>query len=315
MQRVARVPYQGWPNCYRLRNDSVELVVTSDVGPRIIRFGFLGDNELVEFPAQLGRTGGADFRLYGGHRLWHAPERVDRTYYPDNGPVAVAESERGLQLVQPPEPTTGIQKEMEIALAPSEAYARVLHRLRNRSLWTVELGVWALTAMAPGGTAVIPLPPRGRHPEDLPPRSTLTLWAYTDLSDPRWRWGRQYLLLRSDPGLTSPQKLGASVSDGWVAHARRGHLFVKTFAHIPAATYPDFGSSVEVFTDAAMLELETLGPLTRLEPGGTAEHLECWHLWRDVPTPQNDADVEAHLLPRVRDALREEASRRPPSAS
>jgi hypothetical protein len=46
-----------------------------------------------------------------------------------------------------------------------------------------------------------------------------------------------------------------------------------------------------------MLEVETLGPLTRLEPGATAEHRETWRLFRDVPPPSSDADVDAHIAP------------------
>jgi hypothetical protein len=239
------------------------------------------------------------FRLYGGHRLWHAPESRERTYYPDNIPVRLEQTAEGVRVIQPTETTTGIQKEMEIALSPNDAHVRILHRLRNHNLWRVELSVWALTAMAPGGTAVIPLPPRGRHPEDLPPSSRLTIWPYTDLSDPRWTWGRKYILLRQDPTRPSPQKIGASVPDGWAAYARDGRLFVKTCQYTPGGTYPDFGSSFEVFADGQMLELESLSPLTHVAPGEMAEHSESWFLWRDVPMPRGDDDVDGYVLPKV----------------
>lgn len=36
---IERVPYAGWPNCYRLTDGRIELVATSDVGPRIVRLG------------------------------------------------------------------------------------------------------------------------------------------------------------------------------------------------------------------------------------------------------------------------------------
>ena len=46
---MEKIAYRGWPNCYRLANGIVDLIVTGDVGPRIIRFGFAGDvNELKE---------------------------------------------------------------------------------------------------------------------------------------------------------------------------------------------------------------------------------------------------------------------------
>jgi len=80
---------------------------------------------------------------------------------------------------------------------------------------------------------------------------------------------------------------------------RDGHLFVKTFRHIPGATYPDFGSSFEAFADGHMLELESLSPLTQVEPGEMVEHTECWSLWRDVPTPRGDEDVDEYVMPKV----------------
>ena len=295
---VDKVNYGGWPNCCRLANGIVDLVVTTDVGPRIIRFGFGGEpNEFKEYTAMLGRTGGDEWRIYGGHRLWHAPESVPRTYFADNQPVALEAHPDWVRVTQPTEPTTGIQKEMDIHLLAGAAHVQVTHRLRNKGCWAVEFAPWALSVMAPGGTAIVPLPPRGTHPERLQPANTLTLWAYTDMSDPRWTWGRKYFLLRQDPAARTPQKAGAWVPDGWVAYAQGGHLFLKTFAPVPGAVYPDLGSSAEVFTNAEMLELETLGPLVRLQPEQAVEYVEHWFLFRDVPAPAGDADVERYVLP------------------
>lgn len=304
MVSVETVSYGGWPNCQRVSNGQVEVIATTDVGPRLIRFGWVGGpNEFVEFPEHLGRVGGDEWRIYGGHRFWHAPEAMPRTYAPDNLPVAVSARPDGLGLTQPVEPETGIQKHLEVALAPEAAHVVVTHRLTNRGPWAVELAPWGLSAMAPGGTAILPLPPRGPHPEFLEPSSVLVLWPYTDLADPRWGWGSRYVRLRQDPGATTPQKVGALVPDGWAAYANGGRLFVKTFTPVPGGNYPDLGCSVETFTNAAMLELETLGPLVRVPPGGSTEHVEHWHLFTDVPVPASDADVDASLLPRVQQAV------------
>ncbi|MCJ7665262.1 MAG: DUF4380 domain-containing protein, partial [Actinobacteria bacterium] len=88
MVLIKNYKFGGWENCLRLENDEIELVATTDVGPRIIRLGFKGGQNLFkEFGDQLGKTGGDQWRIYGGHRLWHAPEAVPRTYFPDNKPV------------------------------------------------------------------------------------------------------------------------------------------------------------------------------------------------------------------------------------
>jgi hypothetical protein len=157
--------------------------------------------------------------------------------------------------------------------------------------------------MAPGGVGIIPLPPRGSHADNLLPTSTLTLWAYTDLADPRWSWGTRYILLRQDANRPAPQKIGASVPDGWVAYARRGHLFVKSFTPIAGAVYPDINCMVELFTNDAFQEVETFGPIVQLAPGATVEHVEQWLLLRDMPQPNHAHDVETQIAPKV-EALR-----------
>src|SRR5580693_4753334 len=142
---IRQAAYGRWPNCYRLANDSMELIVTTDVGPRIIRCGFVGaDNEFKEYPEQLGKTGGEDWRVYGGHRLWHAPEHKLRTYFPDNSPVKLEQCDGAVRLVQAVETTTGIQKEIEVRLAPDAAQVTVTHRLRNVDSQPVILAPWAL---------------------------------------------------------------------------------------------------------------------------------------------------------------------------
>src|SRR3954452_18787212 len=73
---LERLPYRGWPNAYRLSNRVVELIVTADVGPRILFYGFCGrENMLHEVNDDAGKVGGSQFRLYGGHRLWVSPPR------------------------------------------------------------------------------------------------------------------------------------------------------------------------------------------------------------------------------------------------
>jgi hypothetical protein len=306
---IRRVNYKGWPNSYRLTNGVIELIVTTDVGPRVIRFGFVGEgNEFKEYEAQLGKRGGKSWRVYGGHRLWHAPEEEPRTYFPDNAPVKLERYGGGIRLVQSVETTTGIQKELDVRLAPNHTRVEIVHRLRNTNAWSIDLAPWALTVMAQGGTAILPLPPRGPHPENLSPSNSLTLWKYTDMSDPRWCWGRKYILLRQDSSPSvQPQKLGAMVPNGWAAYARNGHLFVKTFDYTKNAPYADQGCNFEMFTNREMLEVESLGPLTTLAPGVAVDHVEHWWLFRDVPVPRHESDVDAMVLPRIRTISRPRA--------
>src|SRR4029077_18781182 len=73
--KIEKINFKGWPNSYRMSNGEVELVVTGDIGPRIIRYGFLGGQNLFkEYAEQMGKSGEKDWQIRGGHRLWVGPE-------------------------------------------------------------------------------------------------------------------------------------------------------------------------------------------------------------------------------------------------
>jgi hypothetical protein len=40
--------------------------------------------------------------------------------------------------------------------------------------------------------------------------------------------------------------------------------------------------------------------LARLEPGAGVEHVEHWFLFRDVPIPDDDGEVDRTVLPKVK---------------
>lgn len=292
------VNFGGWPNCIRLSNGEIELVATTDVGPRIIRLGFVGGQNLfLAYPATLGRMGDSKWVSYGGHRLWHAPEAFPRTYTADNASVEHAWDGSTLTLRDVDHPN-GLMKEVLLSLSPTAPCVEVVHRLVNRNPWTVELAVWAISVMAPGGRAICPQEDFLPHPEALTPARPLVLWRYTDMSDPRWTWGRRYIQVRQDPGATSKQKIGLLNRKGWAAYLVGGEAFIKHYLYEVGADYTDMGCNTEIFVDPNELEFETLGPLTRLEPGDHVDHVESWRLAR-VECGQSDTDIDSDLLPLV----------------
>jgi hypothetical protein len=292
---MEKTPYGGWPNCVRLTNGTVELIATTDVGPRIIRLAFAGgQNMFKEFPDMIGKTGGDEWRIYGGHRFWSAPEAKPRTYFPDNAPVVADWDGKTLTLTPPPEAVNGIQKQMAVTMDPS-GEVRVVHKMTNVSRWEIEVAPWALSVMAQGGMAILPQEKFIPHTEYLLPARPLALWHYTQMADPRWTWGNKFILLRQDPNATTPQKAGLLNKQGWAAYHLNGDLFVKRYQADDKGKYPDFGSNTELFTNADILEVETLGPLAKLAPdGGAVEHEEYWSLHK-VKITQDEASIEQAL--------------------
>ncbi|HOV72600.1 MAG TPA: hypothetical protein P5318_17000 [Candidatus Hydrogenedentes bacterium] len=293
-----KVSYGGWPNCVKLTNGRIELIATTDIGPRLIRFGFTGGQNLFkEYEKTLGMTGGSEWRNYGGHRLWHAPEEMPRTYWPDNDPVKYTFDGKTLKLVPKPETGNGVQKEIEVTMDPKENKVAILHRIINLNLWEIELAPWALSVMAPGGRAIFPQEEFRRHEDYLLPARPVVLWHYTQMADPRWTWGNKYIQLRQDPGAKTKQKIGFLNKQGWAAYLLKDDLFIKQFAIDANAKYPDYGCNTETFTDWDMLEVETLGPMTKLAAGGgKVEHTEIWTL-NKVELGEDEAEIDSKLLP------------------
>lgn len=301
---VESISYRGWNNAWRLSNGTVELIVLADVGPRIVRYAFCGaDNVLCEVPQDAGHTGGTDFRLYGGHRLWVWPE-VARTYFPDNRPVAVSQSGEVVRFTSPIEdsaPGTHLQKEFEVALDADGTRVRITHRIANHGASSTELAVWCPTMMCAGGRATLPLPPRAamdtEHFQSVGP---LTLWSFTDLADPRWIFGTEFIQLWQEQkprGRFAEQMTGIFNPAGWGAYYSAATLFVKRAIPVPGARYPDFGCNFEIFTNPDFLELETLAPLVDLKPGESASHTEVWALFLDVPPGEDDGWIRSTVAP------------------
>jgi hypothetical protein len=301
---LERTSYRGWENAYRISNATIELVVLADVGPRIVSYRFAGPGENIfhEIPDQAGLTGGNDFRLYGGHRLWVWPE-IERTYFPDNFPATVSQNRNQVSFTAPVEsvaPGSNLQKELEIRLDEGSRVT-VTHRVTNRDSRLTELALWAPTMMKAGGRAILPLPPRAAMDKDhFQSVGPLTLWSFTDFADSRWVLGTEYVQLHQQTNPTgrfSEQMTGVYNPAGWGAYFWNGTLFLKSAPVITGAPYPDFGCNFEIFTSPDFLELESLGPRVQLGPGESASHTESWALFRDVPEGKDDSWIRSVILP------------------
>ena len=292
---------QNWGHCLALTNDQVELMIPFEFGPRILRYAIPGGtNPFAEFPAQRANSDQTKWHSYGGHRLWHAPEDIRRSYLPDNTPVTLEYFDSTLLARQAIEPETHLQKEMEIHLDPDNAQARIIHRIRNHSLFEIRLSLWAITVMQPGGRALLPLPPRGSHDGNLQAQTSLNLWAYTDLTDPRWRFGKSCISFDQDPSNSTAQKIGISRHGGWLAYLNARQAFVKKCVFVENQPYPDQNSSLEIYADHKCVELESLSPLTSLQPGASAELIEDWLLIQNIEPASAEAQITQYLAPSVR---------------
>jgi hypothetical protein len=276
-------------DCVSLENASLSLLVAQSVGPRIVSLRFNGgDNlfaELPDFVAELPE--GELFHFYGGHRLWHAPENMPRTYALDDKPVEIIPTQDSLSVMQLVEVQTGIEKSVRVSLIGNKPQVIVRHTLTNRGLWPVACAPWAITQVKNGGVAILP---QSQEQTGYLPNRSLALWPYNDMVSPHVTWGNRFILIRAQ--MQTAFKVGFPNPRGWLAYWLDGTLFVKRAAFDAQAAYYDFGSSSECYCNDRFLELETLAPISKMAPGESATHTETWELYADVDFPADEDAVQ-----------------------
>jgi hypothetical protein len=289
---IETVSYAGLPDCIKLSNGTVDLIVTTKVGPRVLFYGpSAGDNHLGSFPDNSVKTALGTWKPYGGHRLWVWPEVFPATYAPDNDPIEhQTEGELSIRLRRPID-GAAMEKQMRITLDPSGTRVRLEHTITSHNLWPVDIAVWAITIVQ-SGTAIVPRVPFQSHDDYAPATQPLALCAFTDLQDPRFTLGLRYILLRADASRPNAQKFGLRNKEGWCAHLSGETLFVKRFVHENRADYPDYGVNTEVYVEGAFQEVELLGPRRVVWPGESMALAEEWNLFEGVKVDPGVPDLE-----------------------
>jgi hypothetical protein len=299
---IEKTKFSIYGECYRLSNGTVELLITTDVGPRVISYKFVdGANILAELgPDVVVKSELGEWHPWGGHRLWHAPEVMPRSYVPDDFPVKAEAGTNSVRLMPDVEASTGIQKDITVTLDPEGTHVTLTHTLTNKGVWGVKLAPWCLTIVNGGGYTIVPQEPYISHDDYLLPSRAMAIWHFTDMSDPRWTWGKKFVFLQTDADRKSPQKLGVANKQGWAGYLREETLFVKRFPFVEGAEYPDCGVNFETYTDGGFMEVETLAPLVTLEPGESTTHVENWYLFKDAKAAKTEESIEQVVLPLVK---------------
>lgn len=253
-----------------------EVVAATGFGPRLLGVR-RGDSPeaLVRLPPEVSidHPSGEIYRFWGGHRLWVSPEVPAVTYAPDDHGCDVRVGADSLTISAPPD-GAGFEKSLHIALHGETIH--VDHRLRWVGDKPVSVSPWAITQLPIGGVAILPVAGAGDG-SPLQADRSLVIWRYTRLDDERISWEEGSVLIQTGPG--DPIKLGSGPTPRAVGYLRDGHLFTKRFG-TAAGDYPDRGAVAQIYANDIFCELESLGPLTQLEPGDVTSHTEVWEITR-----------------------------------
>lgn len=281
--------YKAYGRVLCLSNGVIEAYVTLDVGPRIIRFGYVGGQNFMrdersafapmedkEFTNFFGA--GTKWENFGGHRIWLSPESYPETYIPDSEPVEYELTENGAVFTPPACKPVGAAFRLELKLDADDANMQVNMQVKNIGDAEKRFAIWGLTVSAQNGTLIVPM---NTNDTGLLSNRIISVWPYTDMSDSRIYWGKKYVTLRQDVNAETPIKLGFDLNCGSAYYCLNGEVFCKHYdTEHPDAAYPDGGCSFETYTNDQFIEIESLGRLNNVKPGETVENTESWSLMK-----------------------------------
>ena len=296
------VSFKEYGRCLRLDNGKIEAMFTLDVGPRLIKFNCSGKENMlfnditrcVDVSSLFGE--GVKWHTYGGHRMWVSPEEMPKTYYPDCEKVELDIKEEDgkviATLTPPPQRINNLQHKWVVTMSENEDNLQLDHYLTNVGNETVKKGIWGITVTDKNGIAVLRQPERKTA---LLPDRQIVFWPYTRMNDERIMLGEKFIAVQQDPADTQvPAKIGYTNMEGKLYCFNYGQAMSISYTpDYENGEYPDFNVSTEVYTNKAILEIESLGHIGNILPGQTVSHTETWQVVPcDFKPTLNEDEIE-----------------------
>lgn len=275
--------------CAHIEFSTLKIIVTLDLGPRIVHFGIDNKNLIFEDKNEtITKDSSALFsvddplwRLYAGHRIWKSPE-YDDTYYPDNVKCDYEIVQDGIIIKSPIEKKNNIQKILDIKVITGNKI-RILNKIVSFSEESKEIACWAITAFKAGGCLSI-------NTNDVPenqflPNRNIVLWPYSSILDKRLRLGDEKIEILASKNKKYedvPFKMGVLIKDEPIVSYSLGkHIVTKKIndkTRINPIGFVDRDCNIEIYTNNKMIEIESLSSLYNLEKGDEIILEEEWEI-------------------------------------
>lgn len=270
----------GKNGTYMLQCGDMEMVVDGNIGARVVSVKLngteiLGSKEL--HPNSYGSTLWLGPQgKWSGHKVLDASAYDLESYY-----------NRNLRLKSMNDSLNGFTISKQFSLIPSDSSIAIEYKITNILEETQEVSPWEVTRVPTGGLAFFP---KG-FPNDTP--SGHKGLPYLKIKDSLGIIWYPY-----DSSTDSREKLFMDGSEGWLAYARNGTLFIKKFPIIDPSEAAPGEKNVEIYAnkEKTYLELENQGRYQILSPGNSLYYEVVWYA-RQLPpdlklNPGNKALVD-----------------------
>ena len=272
---------------YSFRFGDTVFAVDASQGARIVTFALGGRNVLT------AAQDGSD--LNWGSTFWPSPQS-DWSWPPpseiDPNPYTASVAGATLTLTSATASALGLSITKKFTVDSVAGVVTIEYRISNRGTRTRSVAPWEITRVAAGGLTFFPMG------QGSPSKGTQPLLPLEISQGVAW--------LTYDPQvITSDSKAFADGSEGWIAHATNGLLFVKNFNEIGPTQAAPGEAEIELFANPTKLyiELEEQGALAKVSAGASLTWTTRWFL-REIPAISVEPG-SADLLDTVRTLVRD----------
>ena len=288
----------GYDSCVLLKNKTVTVVLEPNAGGRVISYSLNGVNVLYEDSTQNGWISTAKMPRSKGHiaggRFDIGPSRTkpntDLFFFGKWKAIITGKS--SARLISQTDSVNEIYLIRDFKLDEHSSKLTCTQTIVNKSNKPFTASFWARTFATGNGICIMPVPDKSRFPNKyimFMNRDTINMLPV----DSNILYKNGYLIIKGPP---QKPKLEMDVAQpAWIAYAATDNLlFVKKFRVFTNKYYGDVtAANISIwYNGKQMTEIEPIGPLETIKPGGSAMFTEEWFLV-SFSFPQNrNIDIE-----------------------
>lgn len=294
---IEKINYRGWSECYKIYNESTEIIFVAESGGRIMSYSIKGENIIYE-NHKLDGLNLKDYRKQnfdpdGGRFDW-GPEKETRgihdiTWMGDYKAEIV--DDYTLKLISPDDDSLGIRTIRVFSLDSLSSYLTIKNTMLNISDRQTDWFYWSRSLVKKGGTIILPLNPNSIYPHG---------WG-------KYHWDNGEHIEFENPidrnlhiidntisyiaNSGQSIKIATDSNLGWMAYIYENLIFIKKYKHFYGQNYTQGPNITSIFfIGDHFVELEPLSPQAILQPGEKYSFTEHWWLM-DAPKFENSKKI------------------------
>jgi len=282
---IKLIDYAGWKNCILLSNGIFEAVISTEIGPRILRYAEVGGANVLyldEFTA--GQTEAPVWRAYGGRRFdYHLNGELVLTV--ENSPVKYELGDDRVTFYLPNDEKTDISKEIMIRMC-RRGGLEIKQTLINNGTEIVNISAASATRLQPGGLAVTPWAKGDK---------VISLFKGQEVDNRRIKEGKELLFIQQDEVSKEEFEFGLLPSEQWCAYFNHGNMFIITCPVVEGDIKYVDQVNVAVRGLRNKFEIETRSPIYTLAAGERLTHTEVYNIFTRNYTPKIEEEAKEAL--------------------